>query len=374
MKTYQRLLSFLAFCAFTAPVSVLAEQVTTIATGLNSARGLAVGSDGAVYVTESGIGGTSQNCVFLLNLNFCSGTTGSITKIKDGTQQRVLTSLPSVAAQPELTNASGPQDIQFDSAGNPYVLFANGGEPSNRNTWQSPGLGQLYKLNFETGTLTSVADISTYLEGKTPESNPFAFSIAGSTAYVADAGGNAIVSVNLDGSNLKTVAILPTQNIKDPVYPQDFFTPPPPDPKLVIKTDKVKVDVDFVPSGVETGPDGLLYVSEFTGYPFPEGKSRIFQIDKAGKLKVYLDGFTQIIDIKFDSQGNLYVLQYANQSVWKGNLTSSLIKVDKNKKRTTLANGTLQSATALAIGPDDSIYVTNKGDRPNQGEVIKITP
>ena len=133
-----------------------------------------------------------------------------------------------------------------------------------------------------------------------------------------------------------------------------------------------EIEIQSVSSGVAIGPDGALYVSEYTGFPFPVGEARIFRVGADGETTVYADGFTQLTDLEFDDQGNLYALQYANQPEWTGNTDGSVIQIAPDGTRTTLVSGNgLQSATALTVGPDGAIYVSNRGDRVG-GEVLRI--
>ncbi|BDI14236.1 hypothetical protein ANSO36C_00380 [Nostoc cf. commune SO-36] len=83
--------------------------------------------------------------------------------------------------------------------------------------------------------------------------------------------------------------------------------------------------------------------------------------------------FTQLTDLEFDTEGNLYALQYANQSAWKGDFDGSVIKISADGTRTTLLSGNgLESPSALTIGADSAVYVTNRGDRPGGGQVLRI--
>lgn len=69
----------------------------------------------------------------------------------------------------------------------------------------------------------------------------------------------------------------------------------------------------------------------------------------------------------------MYALQYANQSAWKGNFDGSVIKIATDGTRTTLLSGNgLESPSALTIGSDGAVYVTNRGDRPGGGQVLRI--
>lgn len=365
-----------------------AAALSVVADGLDNARGLSFGPDGSLYVTETGVGGDGR-CVpgpSLEGLSSCVGTSGAVTRIKDGKQERVLTGLSSIALRPTGATGAGPQDIQFDSDGNPYLLIGYGGNPSKRDApLNSPTWGQLYSLDFNKGSLTSIADFASYELAKNPDggavldvggeiaSNAYALTISGNTAYVADAAANDILSVKLDGSNLTTVAVLPEQTITNPIFPTPApgqVSPPDAPPPGQQPTE---IQIQSVPTGVAIGPDGALYTSEYTGFPFPVGEARIFRVWPDGKPTVYADGFTQLTDLAFGPEGNLYALQYANQPEWTGNLDGSLIQISPDGTRTTLVSGNgLESATALTVGPDGAVYVSNRGDLPGEGQVLRI--
>lgn len=363
-------------------------SVTVVADKLDNPRGLNFAPDGSLYVTESGVGGDGR-CIpgpSLEGLSSCAGNSGAVTRIKDGKQERVLTNLPSIALRPTGDTGEGPQDIQFDSYGNPYLLIGYGGNPTTRDFPEnSPSWGQLYKVDFKTGSLTSIADLAKYefannVDGEATldvsgeiASNPYAFTIKGHTAYIVDAAANDLLSVGLDGSSLKAVTPLPGQTIENPIFPTPLpgqVAPPDAPPPGQIPD---KIDIQSVPTGVAVGPDDALYISEYTGFPFPVGKARIFRVDREGKTTVYADGFTQLSDLAFDHKGNLYVLQFGNEPQWKGTTDGSLIQIAPDGTKTTLVTGEgLESATALTVGPDGAIYVSTKGDRASKGQVLRI--
>ena len=379
-----------------------AQSITVIAEGLDNARGLAVGPDGNVYVTESGVGGDGV-CIAspsVLGQPLCAGNSGAVTKITpDGKQERIITKLPSLALIPSQTEAAGAQDIKFDDAGNAYLLLGFAGNPSTRDEeinaaagnpnppdgiLNAPGLGKLYQVDLNTGELTEVADFPPYELANNPDggdviTNPYALTLIGDTAFVADAGANAVIGVNLtDSSNILGIP-LPTQLVENPEFPPlqpGQVLPPgaPPGGEA-----PAQIDLQSVPTGVAIGPDGYLYVSELTGFPYPEGEARIYRIGPDGKVEVFAEGFTQVSDLEFDPQGNLLVLQFADQAQWKGELQElpgSLIKLAPDGTRTTIveAGEGIVSATALEVGPDGSIYVTNRGASAGNGEVLKIEP
>ena len=142
-------------------------------------------------------------------------------------------------------------------------------------------------------------------------------------------------------------------------------------PKQTITNSVFPFEIQSVPTGAAFGPDGALYVSEY----IPVGEARIFRVGSDGEVTVYADGFTQLSDLEFDAQGNLYTIQYSDAPQWLGAADASLIQISRDGTRTTLLSGNgLESATALTVGPDGAVYVANKGDRPVVGQVLRVDP
>ncbi|MEH2365471.1 ScyD/ScyE family protein [Nostoc sp.] len=398
MKHKQLTITILTFCvaAFSGMKAASAASFSVIADGLYNAGGLSFSPDGNLYVTEAGIGG-SGGCVPPASGqgdSLCYGTSGAVTKIENGKTERILTGLPSIAL-PDGTGAGGPRDIQFDTTGKPYVLIGYGANPAfrDRNLGYTD-LGKIIAPDFKTNSWTSVADFANYELANNPDggdvgSNPLGFVIDGNKLVAVDAGANDLLSVNTDSSNLQAVTTFPEDILTNPVFPPSDT--PSNEPAQVPSQGEVvrsptaglllsetlrerpsQFATQPVPSGVAKGPDGAYYVSQFTGFPFPEGGAKIYRVGADG-TSVFADGFTQLTDLEFDPAGNLYALQYANQSAWKGNFDGSVIKIAPNGTRTTLLSGNgLESPSALTIGADGAVYVTNRGDRPGLGQVLRI--
>jgi hypothetical protein len=358
--------------------SVLAATFSVVADGLDNARGLSFAPDGALYVTEAGSGGTGACVPSPTGGDLCYGTSGAVTKIENGTQERVLTNLPSIAL-PDGTSSFGTQDIKFDAAGNPYVLIGYAADPALRDTaLNSPDLGKLVAADFTTNSWTTVADLANYelannSDSADIDSNPTAFLLDGNQAIAVDAGANTLLSVGTDGSNLQAIATFPQEVLTSPIFPPSDSAPFDPTQVPSPAAPSAEFSIQATPTGVAKGPDGAYYVSQFTGFPFPEGGARIFRIDPDGETSVYADGFTQLTDLEFDAQGNLYALQYANESAWKGNLDGSVIQISPDGTQTTLLSGEgLVSPSSLAVSPEGAVYVTNFSDRPGASQVLRI--
>lgn len=354
-----------------------------IAEGLDNPKGLSFDSDGSLYVTEAGTGGKGACLPSASGQgNLCYGTTGAITKIENNTVERILTGLPSLAF-PDGTGAAGPHDINFDATGQPYVLIGYATNPALRDTiLGDTDLGKIIAPDFNTKSWTVVADLASYELTNNPDqeeiiSNPLAFLIDEGTILVTDAGANDLISGGTDGNHLKALAVLPKQTLINPIFPPSDSQPfdrghVPPDSAYRDALPS-QLAIQSVPTSVAKGSDGAYYVSQFTGFPFPEGQAKVYRVDADGQLTVYADGFTQLIDLAFDAKGNLYVLQYANQSGWKGKPDGALIKIAPDGTRTTVLSGNgLELPTALTIAADGTFYVINRGSCPGRGQVIRI--
>ncbi|WP_009631717.1 ScyD/ScyE family protein [Synechocystis sp. PCC 7509] len=410
--------TFLSFCFATVVSGPTAQAVslTTIVSGVSNARGVSFGPDGTLYVAEPGIGG-SGNCQPSPSTLFqpiCAGNSGSVVRVKtDGQTDRIFNGFQSLAEQPSGNQGAGPQDLQFDSFGNAYLLSGFAGYPGNRDTetlalgskypipetqlvtfppstpdsvLNTPNLAKLFKADLETGALTEIFDFAKYEIANNPDggdivTNPYDLTISGDTAYVIDGGGNVAYNIKLDSSEVKATP-LPLNVITNPQLPElppGAELPPglinflPPD-----ENGNPRITIQSVPTGGTIGPDGALYVGEYSGFPYPQDQARIFRIDEDGVPEVFAEGFNAITELTFDKDGNLLVLQFSDVSQIGSpditNLPGSLIQLAPDGTRTTLvsAGEGLESADGLAIGPDNQIYVTTRGVGPSNGSVVRV--
>src|SRR5215218_566205 len=91
-----------------------------------------------------------------------------------------------------------------------------------------------------------------------------------------------------------------------------------------------------VPTEVVLGPDGALYISQLTGFPFPVGGANIYRWSADG-VTTYATGFTNVIDLDFGPDGSLYVLEIAKNSLLQGEEGGRLWRIAPDGTRTVFA-------------------------------------
>jgi hypothetical protein len=365
--------------ALVGPAPAQAASFTVVATGLNNPRHLTFGPDGALYVAEAGVGGTDATFdAPEIGTSQGLGNTGSITRIKDGIQSRVVTGLPSLGLYPiggvlptqtGVTLASvGAHDVVFDGAGKAYVLYGFATTTNNRTqlrqgSGSSADLGQLTSYSIgATGWSADPfrVDLVSFEELDNPDNgdflnNPFDLAFRDNKFYVVDPGGNTFYSIDRAGTiNLETV--FQTEIING-------------------------VPVERVPTGVTFGPDGTRYFSELAGDSAPPGSARIYRSRPDGSLEIMASGFTQIIGLDSDAAGNLYVLEYDTtpsppldfeppESAFKGALT--FLSSDGKERKILVAPGEgLVAPNGIKVGTDGGLYVSNYGITNGTGQVIR---
>jgi sugar lactone lactonase YvrE len=132
--------------------------------------------------------------------------------------------------------------------------------------------------------------------------------------------------------------------------------------------------MDFVPTSIAVGPDGALYVAQLTGAPFPVGGARIYRIVPGRAPEVVAGGFTNVIDIAFDRDGSLLVLEIAKNSLASGDPAGALIRLRPDGSRETLLEDGLVSPTAVAVGCNGWIYLSNHGQEAGAGQLLRFRP
>jgi hypothetical protein len=393
-------LRYLFGCALLVSLAAsAAPQVEVIAKGLSNPRGLAFAPDGALYVTEAGKGGNGGCAVLGDGQNACYGETGAVLRIDiSGTRQpvQVLRNLPSLAPEGGF-GANGPQAVAFAADGSGKVAMGLGSHRATREGLgrRSDLFGRLVALPKASaplpfgpgdkapsaapfpGALDAKAsiDLAAHEDEHDPagdgsDSNPVGLLALPGHWLAVDAGANTLFHIDGD----RHVSAHATFGPRDVPAPPFLGLPP-----------GATIPMQAVPTSVAQGPDGALYVGQLTGFPFPAGAANVYRVPaEGGEPEVYASGFTNIVDIVFDREGNLYVLQIGNGFAGPGGppllSPGKLIRVEADGTRTVIYEDLFYPG-GLAIGPDGAAYVTNNGivpgpvpgAFPDGGQVLRIS-
>jgi hypothetical protein len=336
-----------------------------VAVGLDNPRGLTFGPDGALYVAEAGSGGDDV-CSEGPEGEVCYGYSGAVTRVLNGVQERVAMELISSADGGNF--ATGPHDVAVTANGHPYTLTGLGGDPAVRAPDGPLGdlgmdLGQLVHITLATGDWSNEVDVAGYEgeanpDGGAVDSNPYNFVAIADGFVVADAGGNSLLKVDMTGeTTISTLAVFPDRMVE---FPPGSGS---------------QMPMQAVPTTVAIGPDGAYYVGQLTGFPFPVGGANVYRVDPAGgDPEIYAEGFTNIVGIDFDANGNLYVVELATNGLRSNDLTGRVVQVTPEGRQKTIASAGLVAPGGVAVGPDGYVYISNFSVFAGAGQVVRLNP
>ncbi|WP_104168541.1 ScyD/ScyE family protein [Arthrobacter sp. SX1312] len=140
-------------------------------------------------------------------------------------------------------------------------------------------------------------------------SHPYATaaSHSGRHVYVADAGANVIWTVDtrretVDATVLEPVATPVTQELLTSLKGQGIALP-----DCVLG---LTFNSEPVPTDIESGPDGLLYLTSLPGVPEDPTLGSVRSFDpRSGDVELVVSGLTSPTGLAFDRRGNLFVAE-----------------------------------------------------------------
>jgi hypothetical protein len=139
---------------------------------------------------------------------------------------------------------------------------------------------------------------------------------------------------------------------------------------------------------------GNFYVGNLGTFPIQGGASKILKITPNGYISTFATGLDTVVGITFDrrakdeqgdedDQGHhgdqhargdrMYVLELTSGAPGPTPGHGDIIRIDPNGKKTIIVSG-LDLPTAITMGPDGALYVSDWGvGPPGLGKILKVT-
>lgn len=333
--------------AVATPAVVRAQQATELevyATGLVNPKGMAFGPDGTLYIAESGAPG---DVMVPLPVNFGGegpiGTNARISKVPPGGQREdFVTGLPNIGLYGGIEMLGAGSVAEMD--GQLYEIAAG-------HMTISPTLSRV----TSDGKMETIADVGAFNDlnpppasngDAVPRGNPYDMAALDGSLYFTDGNYNRVTRAGLDGSL-----------------------------EIIAQWENSPVTV-----GIAAGPDGNIYVSQFSPAPYTAGTGRIDRVTPDGEItEGVVTGLTTPIDIAFAPDGTMYVLRFASEFSAERlryiAFGGAVLRVNPDGSATEIVTN-LVFPTAMTFGPDGALYVTNYGNEANtgQGQVLRVIP
>ena len=327
----------------------------TVVKDLLSPLSLAVADDGTVFYSQNFAGilnakrpGKNPQVVYAAPV---PGTEVGAVSVEDGSLRFATTFLPEEGGEGEPATAL----MGFGKKGKAKKLADLWKFEENRN----PDGEVIYGLRGLPDDCEVPPDFQPY--PGIVESHPYATAQEGGRTYIADAAMNAILKYGANGG-LSTVAVLPAQGLEVTAEVAEGFGLP-----------ECAVGLTYyfepVPTDVEVGPDGKLYVTTLPGGPEDPSlgaRASVYRVDpKTGKTKKVAAGLLTATGLAVGATGKMFVAE-----LFRGRIAQ--VKPGGEPKRF------LQAALPadVEIRSNGDIYATIQAlppeEGPPAGQVIRI--
>ena len=328
-------------------VGPLPANVSVIADGLENPRYLAIADDGTIYISEGGSAGS--DAIFAtpgvgtppaVEAVATRGETGFISALApDGTKTVVADGFPSYLFGTEIVGPSGIALVEGK------LIFVNGGAgPSTPIVTQLPNENSVISIDLATGESTNIANIGQYELSNNPDpnavdSNCYDLIVANGIAYVSDAGGNTVYTVDLATNELKVLAVIPGLPGLGPNPARQG-----------------KDEIDPVPTGLAMLPDGTLLVGLLSGAPFAPGSAGILKVAPDGSVSNWAGGLTTVVAVAAAPDGTIYATQLTSNFFGEPMGAGSIVRVAVDGSSEIVLDG-LNKPNGLAFDATGDLYV-----------------
>jgi len=333
-----------------APAAKAAPQVSTVAKGLVGPLSAAQAPDGTRYWADTFAGVLYKQAV--------DGTVSVVYKNKKVAPEGVSADGGALRFTTGSDDNKGGKVWTLDLTGAPVLV----GDTFKHEKKDNPdGKVQYGLVNTPESCSSQMPKFIPASYSGVKETHPYATAVANGITYVADAGANAIFAISATGE-VSTVALVKPAKVKITAEGAEANGLP----RCTVGR---KYAFESVPTDIEVGPDGALYVTSLPGGP-EDGSlganGRIFKVDPvSGKTTLIAGGLVSPTGVAVAANGDIYVAQLFRSVI-------SRIKAGSSKVRTFLE---VPLPAAVEVTPTGLLATINAlpGKKP-KGKVVTITP
>ena len=301
--------------------------ITLAASGLDSPRSVAWGTDGSMFVAQAGFSGQTQATPTTI-----VGPTGRLS----GSVVRVPDACP-VVYQDALPSSGGTGGYDLGPSGLAYIsgqlyLLDEGGGAIHGNPLTPDGI---YRIDGS-GSAVVVADIGKWVEANPVEVLPenvdpggdvTDMAVTGNEMLVTESNGRQLLKVTLDGEISRLV---------------DFSGTP------------------WRPTAVSTTSNGRVFVS-MTSMIESDAASKVVEINADGEVTDVWTGLSMVVDVAVGPGGTLFALEagdYAPHEVLSVRPGSGEVLRQTGPDTSQQVAAGINVPTSMSFGPDQGLYVT----------------
>ena len=339
-----------------APAAVEASPVT-VASGLNGPMGVAVESDGTLWVVDSGTAGDEQIMYPDIETHEMTphafGQSARVVRISpDGTQSDVGT-LPSLHFGEEMLGAS--RVVVMDG-----VTYVTSGEwTAGMQDDRIPFMAAVVRI--EDGEMSELVSTWPIERDENPagalvETHPYGLAEGpDGMLWLADAAGNTLLRIDPASGAMELIAVF------------EALPGPVPNPAR-----GNAMETEPVPTGVAFDASGNTYVSFLPGVPFLPGSAKVVRVTEDGGVSDYATDLTMLTDLQTGPDGNLYAVSMG-EFTEQGPVPNSgaVVRIGQGTTSRPVLTG-LSFPTGLGFAANGDAYVTLNGiGAPGSGQVVK---